>query len=122
MKNNCLIAVQTAEYQSEYSDSKFWTKVKALVNKANRKVVYSALLLYYVLQSPDVPYQQKLIIIGALGYLICPVDLIPDFVPVAGYTDDFAALEAAITVIKANLTPKIEEQARAKASSLLFNK
>lgn len=122
MKNSCLIAVQTAEYQSEYSDSKFWTKVKALVNKANRKVVYSALLLYYVLQSPDVPYQQKLIIIGALGYLICPVDLIPDFIPVAGYTDDFAALEAAITVIKANLTPKIEEQARAKASSLLFNK
>jgi len=120
METNYEIAVQTAEYQSEYSDSKFWTKVKELAKKAGSEVVYLALLLYYVLKSPDVPAEHKLIIIGALGYLICPVDLIPDFIPVAGYADDAAALTAAIKMVHDSITPEIEEQARSKANSL-FN-
>lgn len=114
-------AVQTASYQSEYSDSKFWAKVKELVNKAGREIVYLAMLLYYVLKSPDVPYQQKLIIIGALGYLICPIDLIPDFVPVAGYTDDAAALTAAIKTVHHCITPDIKKQAQEKTNSLFNN-
>lgn len=122
MKTKQIATIQTAKYATEYSDSMFWIKAKALTKEAGYQLIYRALLLYYVLTSPNVPWEQKLIVTSALGYLICPVDLIPDFVPVAGYTDDFAALEAAITAIKANLTPKIEEQARAKASSLLFNK
>ena len=121
MKTNMISAVQTAQYASEYSDSKFWIKVKALTKEAGYQVIYRALLLYYVLTSPDVPWEQKLIVTGALGYLICPIDIIPDFIPVAGYTDDLAALAAAITAVKANVTPEIEEQARNKANSL-FNK
>lgn len=120
MTNNFKIAVQTAEYQSEYSDSKFWIKVNDLVKKAGSEIVYMAFILYYVLKSPDVPYQQKMIIIGALGYLILPVDLIPDFIPVAGYADDAAALTAAITMVHDNITPEIKDQARSKANSL-FN-
>lgn len=120
MKTNYEIAVQTAEYQSEYSDSKFWNKIKELAKKAGSEIVYLALLLYYVLKSPDVPAEHKLVIIGALGYLICPVDLIPDFIPVAGYADDAAALSAAIKMVHDSITPKIEEQARSKANSL-FN-
>ena len=120
METNYEIAVQSAEYQSEYSDSKFWTKVKGLAKKAGSEVVYQALLLYYVLKSPDVPIEQKLVIIGAIGYLICPVDLIPDFIPVAGYADDAAALTAAIKMVHDSITPEIEEQARSKANSL-FN-
>lgn len=115
------IAVETANYQKEYSDSKFWTKVKALAKKVSGEIVYNALLLYYVLKSPDVPYQQKLIVIGALGYLILPLDLIPDFIPVTGYADDLAALTAAITAVKANITPEIEAQAQDKLNSLLNN-
>ena len=120
METNYEIAVQTAEYQSEYSDSKFWNKIKELAKKAGSEVVYLALLLYYVLKSPDVPVEQKLIIIGALGYLICPLDLIPDFIPVAGYSDDAAALIAAVKMVHDSITPEIEEQARSKANSL-FN-
>ena len=113
--------VEMTNYQSEYSDSKFWTKVKALVKHAGKKIVYDALLLYYVLISPEVPYAQKSIIIGALGYLICPIDLIPDLIPVVGYTDDLAALAAAIAAVKSNITPAIEERAKNKVISL-FNK
>lgn len=112
--------VVSSTYQKEYSDSKFWIKVRALAKEAGYQVVYKALLLYYVLKSTDVPYQQKLIILGTLGYLICPLDLIPDCIPVAGYTDDLAALAAIIKVVKDNISPAIEKQAQNKANEL-FN-
>ncbi len=121
MSNNFEIAVQTAEYQSEYSDSKFWTKIQKLIIKAGREVVYLALLLYYVLKSPDVPFQQKLIIMSALGYLIWPADLVPDCIPVAGYADDAAALAAAIEAVHDNITPEIKKQAQEKTDSLFNN-
>lgn len=114
------MAIETANYQMEFSYSKFWTKVKELANEAGRKIVYQALLLYYVFVAPDVPYQQKLTILGALGYLICPLDLIPDFIPVVGYSDDLAALAAAIAVVQSSITPAIKEQAQNKVDSI-FN-
>ena len=121
MKTNSITAVQTVKYATEYSDSKFWIKVKTLTKEAGYQLIYQAFLLYYVLTSPDVPWEQKLIVTGALGYLICPIDIIPDFIPVAGYTDDLAALAAAVTAVKANITPVIKDLARNKANSL-FNK
>ena len=120
MAKSNFTAVQTAKYSTEYSDSKLWIKVKALVKEAGYQVVYNALLLYYVLRSPDVPYQQKLIILGALCYLICPLDLIPDCIPVAGYADDLAALRDAIKTVRANITPAIKEQAQNTTNSLFY--
>jgi hypothetical protein CLOST_1278 len=53
------------------------------------KVVYQALLLYYVAQSPTCPPKIKAGIIGALGYLISPFDLIPDIMPGIGIDKNF---------------------------------
>ena len=55
-----------------------------------------ALTLYYVLQKADIPVAEKGIIIGALGYFILPIDLIPDFIMGFGYTDDIGAMLIAI--------------------------
>ena len=38
------------------------------------------------------PAADKGVIIAALGFLISPLDFIPDLIPVAGYTDDALAL------------------------------
>ena len=100
----------TSGYKSHYNESAFWRVVK----KVGAKVAYPALLLIYELKSPDVPLKAKAEIIGALGYLICPVDLIPDNIPVLGYTDDFAALRAAVRLTLAYITPEIEAAAQAK--------
>ncbi len=107
------------KYQSEYSETKFWDKMKEIMKSASKAVISKALLLYYVLQSPDVPIKHKAIIIGALGYLILPIDLIPDFIVGLGFTDDAAALTAAYMAVKSSITPEIEAQAKAKADELL---
>ena len=49
------------------------------------------MLLFYTLQKPTTPVWAKTVIIGALGYFILPIDLIPDLVQ-GGYTDDFSGL------------------------------
>lgn len=102
------------EYQKNYSDNQFWEKLKKVAKKAGVKVVYAALLLYYVMKNPATPHADKLKILGALGYLILPTDLIPDFLPVAGFTDDIAALTWAIYSVAKNITPEVKLQAQDK--------
>lgn len=99
-------------YQKHYSDDDFWSKVGRVLKKAGGKVIYCAILLYCVLKSPSVPEKYKFMIIGALGYFILPVDLIPDFIPVTGYADDLSALIACYKMVKANVTPEIKAEAK----------
>lgn len=88
------------KYQGNYSESGFWNKVKKVALKAGAKVIYVALILYYELADPNVSPKEKAIIIGALGYFILPLDLIPDAIPVLGFSDDLAALVAAYGYVK----------------------
>lgn len=39
-------------------------------------------------RDPGVPRRRKLLLLGLVGYLALPFDLIPDFIPVAGQLDD----------------------------------
>ena len=70
-------------------------------------------MLYYALQSPTISKKDKLIVYGALGYLILPIDLLPDFLP-GGFTDDIAGLALAIYKIARNITPEVRDKAKAK--------
>ena len=105
----------TTPYQKHYSEAKFWKNAKSL----GKKVLKPALLLYYVMMSPDVPLTTKATIAGALGYLILPLDLVPDFIPIAGFTDDAAALWAIVSMCQNHITPDIEAQADTKLQELL---
>jgi uncharacterized membrane protein YkvA (DUF1232 family) len=41
-----------------------------------------------LLSDPRVPCRRKLLLVALVGYLAMPLDLIPDFIPVAGQLDD----------------------------------
>ncbi len=103
-------------YQRHFSEETFLQKVMKLAKKAGEKVVYLALILYYELADPDVPMRDKAILVGALGYLILPLDLIPDFIPIAGYADDFSALVAAYRMVRGNITENVKSNAAKKMS------
>lgn len=102
------------KYRNEYSESEFWAKLKKVAKKAGANVVYVALILYYELKDPAVSAKEKAVILGALGYFILPVDLLPDFVPMAGYVDDLAALAAAYSYIRGHLSEDVKQQAQGK--------
>ena len=102
------------KYRKYFSDDQFWGKLKKLARKAGIKIVYAALLLYYVLRNPATPRADRTKSIGALGYLILPADLIPDFLPAVGYTDDLAALMWALYSVARNVTPEVKIMARQK--------
>ena len=101
-------------FEKHYDDDAFWAKLQKFARKAGIKVSYAALLLYYVLKSPTTSTKDRAKIIGALGYFILPIDLIPDFIPVAGYTDDLAALVWGIYCVIKSITPEVKAQAAAK--------
>lgn len=102
------------KYEKYYSEEGLMDKLKKFAKKAGISTIYKALLLYYVLQSEDLPAKEKGLIIGALGYLILPIDLIPDAIPGLGFTDDLAALTSVIHIVSVFLSPEIDAQAKAK--------
>ncbi len=52
--------------------------------------------LTLALRSDEITSLDKLVAFGALFYLICPFDLIPDAIPIFGLTDDFIVLGIAV--------------------------
>ena len=79
-------------YSDKFSPTEFVKKISRIAKRAGAKLVYVALILYYSLKSDKVSKTDKALIIGALGYMISPFDVIPDAIPIAGLTDDLAVL------------------------------
>ena len=103
-------------YANKFSQSEFVEKISRIAKRAGSKLVYAALILYYTLQSDHVSKTDKAIIIGALGYMISPLDVIPDAIPIAGLTDDFAVLIYVLKKVWTDIDPSILEQAKEKLS------
>ena len=103
-------------YANKFSQSEFAEKISRIAKRAGSKLVYAALILYYTLQSDKVSKSDKAIIIGALGYMISPLDVIPDAIPIAGLTDDLAVLLYVLKKVWTGIDPEIIAQAREKLS------
>ena len=114
MANKNLTSRDLPQFQGNYSEDAFWSKLKKMAAKAGAKVVYYALVLFYTLTDPATPAKYKAVIAGALGYFILPLDVIPDFLPFAGLADDWAALIAAVSYAVSAINPQNKEKARAK--------
>ena len=66
------------------------------------------------------PVKHKAYIIGALGYFILPIDLIPDgILPVIGFTDDIAVMTLVISMIKDSITPEIKARANDRVVEIM---
>lgn len=98
-------------FSSEYSTDGLTTKLKKYARSIGREGVKNALLLYYALQSKELSARHKTVIIGCLGYLISVIDVVPDFTPLLGYTDDFALLAAAVTALVSAIDDETKERA-----------
>ena len=100
------------KYAKNYSENDFWEKIKGVFKSAGRVLIYKALQLYYVLQKSDCPAYIKAAIFAALGYFILPIDVIPDVIPVVGFSDDLAAIGAALVMAQSYVDEDIKNKAK----------
>jgi uncharacterized membrane protein YkvA (DUF1232 family) len=88
----------------------FWPKVKRVA--AQIPFAEDLLTAYYCAFDRETPREVQAALIGALAYFVLPFDLIPDFLPVLGYTDDAAVLAIAIRLVAKHIRPQHREAAR----------
>ena len=102
------------KYKDKFSQQNFIEKIQRIAKRAGAKLVYIALILYYLMQSDKVSLKDKAIIIGALGYLISPIDVVPDAIPIAGLADDLAVLLYALGKVWSQVDDNLKDKAKQK--------
>jgi uncharacterized membrane protein YkvA (DUF1232 family) len=104
------------QYSNRFSKTAFVEKISRIAKRAGAKLVYAALILYYTLQSNSVSVKDKAIIIGALGYLISPLDVVPDAIPIVGLGDDLGVLVYVLQKVWGNVSDDVKMKARERLS------
>jgi len=109
------------KYAVFFSELNFWNTVQSYAKKIGIQSVYSSLLLFYAFKRKETPAWAKNIIIGVLGYLIAPIDLIPDLTPFIGYTDDLGVLGIGLVAIASYINDDVKSQAKTKLKDWFGN-
>ena len=102
------------KYTDKFSKTGFIDKIASIAKRAGAKLVYAALVLYYTLESDQVSVKDKAMIIGALGYLISPLDVVPDAIPIAGLSDDLAVLIYVLKRVWVDVSDDVKKKAQSK--------
>ena len=88
------------------------TLLARLLRRAGRTIARPAIECFEMLIDGATPQQARLTVLAALTYLVLPLDLIPDFIPAAGFSDDLVAITALLGLCSRHLTPDIRERAQ----------
>lgn len=99
-------------YRRFFSERNFWSVIGRFAQRLGIKTVYTALLMYYAYRRKDTPFWAKNIILGVLGYLLAPLDFLPDLTPIIGFTDDIGMLSFGLVTIAAYINQDVRERAR----------
>ena len=91
--------------------------IKILI-RAGRSIAKPALEVLEMAIDPLTPTNVRISLIASLAYLIMPLDLLPDFMPIVGFSDDFVALTAVLSIWSKYMTPAIRIRAEEKLNKL----
>lgn len=86
--------------------------IKETIKKLKNKIK----AIYLAYKRKETPIIAKIMAIITVGYALSPIDLIPDFIPILGYIDDFIILPIFIAIclklIPKDIMKECEEQAK----------
>lgn len=101
------------KYAYNYSEKNLLHKISKFGAHIGLELLYKVAQLWCVLQKPEVPAKDKALIMGALGYLITPLDFLPDLTPVLGYSDDLVAITFALLKVQGYIDDEVKAEAKA---------
>ena len=93
--------------------------LRKVLIRAGRTIAQPALEAFEMVIDPSTPTQARMTMLAALAYLIMPLDLVPDLIPIAGFSDDLVALTAVISLWKSHITPEIRNKAKRRLDQWL---
>lgn len=101
-------------------EAKFGTDFMARLKRVAKRIPFAEDLLaaWFCARDPATPRRVRMTLLAALGYFVLPVDAIPDFMPLIGFTDDAAVIAAAIAAVAGSITPAHRERARSALAEL----
>lgn len=89
-----------------------WQSMMGAVRIAGKAVTFETMKVWHVAQDPATPAGPRAVLYGALAYFVLPTDAVPDVLPFVGFTDDLAALGAALYVANAYVSEEALRRAR----------
>ncbi len=111
-----ILPPEAAAERDTYVQASFWDKLKGVVRKI--PFAETAVAAFYCATDPKTPTRVRMTLMGALAYFILPIDVIPDFIPFLGFTDDAAVLALAIKIVGDQITEEHRQKARATLEGL----
>jgi uncharacterized membrane protein YkvA (DUF1232 family) len=98
------------ETREERVRAGLWTTVK----RAARAIPFleDVIAAWFCAIDPTTPRRVRLTLLAALAYFVAPIDLLPDVLPLLGFSDDAGVLMAAIALVGSHITD--EHRARAR--------
>lgn len=95
------------------------SKIKKLAVKIGKPILYPVMLMYFAYHRKDTPKWAKKIILGALVYLVVPVDALPDVIPVVGFSDDLSVILASLGAVAFYIDDEVRIKAKDKINMWL---
>jgi len=77
----------------------------------NLTALFRLLQAYIRHEYTDIPWGSLILVVVAIIYFVSPLDLIPDWIPVAGYLDDAAVIAFVIAQVKTDINNFLQWEA-----------
>jgi uncharacterized membrane protein YkvA (DUF1232 family) len=88
----------------------FWRKAQQFA--AQLPFSEDLLTAYYCAFDRNTPNHVRAALLGALAYFVLPFDVLPDLLPIVGFSDDAAVLAGALRLVWVHIQPAHREAAR----------
>ncbi len=86
-----------------------WGRIGEYARKAGRMATRPVLLLYYVMMSKETSWNDRMLILSTISYIVLPIDILnAKRLPIIGWIDEITALSVTYQKICKNITPEIE--------------
>jgi len=82
-------------------------------------ILQNGYLLYLIVRHPKTPWYIRLVMFVPLAYVLFPMDIISDFLPLLGQLDDFVILRYGYLLLFKIIPPMVLEESRERAETKL---